>query len=134
MSDQASQKAKRPLSPHLQVYRPQMTSVLSILHRATGFALAVGLVLFTWWLVAASIGPDAYQVFTDFVGSGLGRLMLLGWIAAFYYHMANGIRHLIWDSGFLLKIQNAYAAGYVVLLVAVVLTAGTWLCFTGGGM
>lgn len=128
MSATHSQKSKRPLSPHLQVYKPQLTSVTSILHRATGVALAAGLVMFSWWLVAASIGPEAYGVFTGFAGSTAGKLLLFGWSLAFYYHLSNGIRHLIWDSGFLLKLKSAYAAGYFVLFMTVLLTGITWYC------
>ncbi|GJL86046.1 MAG: succinate dehydrogenase, cytochrome b556 subunit [Micavibrio sp.] len=123
-----SENMQRPLSPHLQVYKPQLTSVTSILHRATGYGLSVGLAFFTWWLVAAASGPEAYQTFTSFCGSLLGIGLLFGWSLAFYYHLANGIRHLIWDSGFLFKIKNAYAAGYFVLFFTVVMTALTWVC------
>ncbi len=124
-------KAKRPLSPHLQVYKPQMTSVGSILHRATGYALAVGLVLFTWWLVAAATGPEAYDTFKTFCASGIGLIMLFGWTLAFFYHLANGLRHLIWDSGFLFKIEHASAAGWFVLLFTVVMTYLSWACLYG---
>ena len=128
MSEHPAQKIERPLSPHLQVYKPQMTSMTSILHRATGYALAVGLVLFAWWLIAAAYGPEAYSVFTGFVGSDIGLLLLLGWTIAFYYHLANGIRHLFWDAGFLFKLRNAYAAGYFVLFFTVFATAVSWFC------
>ncbi len=129
MSDTASVKSKRPLSPHLQVYKPQMTSMTSILHRATGVGLTIGLMMMAWWLVAAAIGPEAYGVFTDFAGSDVGRILLFGWTLAFYYHLANGIRHLIWDCGFLFKLKDAYMAGYFVLFVTAVMTGFTWYCF-----
>ena len=128
MSKNSAQTRERPLSPHLQVYKPQMTSVTSILHRATGLAMAYGLGIFGWWLVAAGIGPEAYSVFTGFIGSKIGLLLMFGWTVAFYYHLANGIRHLFWDAGFLFKIKNAYAAGYFVLFTTLVLTAATWYC------
>ena len=128
MSETPSQKIARPLSPHLQVYKPQMTSVTSILHRATGVALTAGLLMFAWWLVAAAIGPGPYDVFMNFAGSPLGKLLLFGFTLAFYYHLANGIRHLIWDTGLLFKIENAYRAGYIVLLFTAILTALTWFC------
>lgn len=128
MSDTVQAKKARPLSPHLQVYKPQMTSVMSILHRATGAALSIGLIMFTWWLVAAAIGPEAYGVFADFAGSTIGLLMLFGWTAAFFYHLSNGIRHLIWDTGHLFKLKNAFAAGYFVLFTATALTGVTWYC------
>ena len=130
-----TQKSARPLSPHLQVYKPQMTSVTSILHRATGVALSYGLAVFTWWLVAASLGPEAYGVFTDFAGSKIGLLLMFGWTIAVYYHLANGIRHLIWDTGHLFKLKNAYAAGYFVLFFTVLASFGTWYCIlTFGGI
>lgn len=128
-------KAKRPLSPHLQVYKPQMTSVSSILNRITGAGLAVGLIVFTWWLVAASIGPDAYALFTEFAGSSLGLVLFVGWTAAFYYHMVNGIRHLIWDFGVGINMKNAYNTGFLVFVLTAVLTGGTWFCIvTMGGV
>lgn len=128
MSEKSAPAKERPLSPHLQVYKPQMTSVTSILHRATGLAMAYGLAVFAWWLIAAGIGPDAYGTFTDFIGSKIGLLLMLGWTVAFYYHLANGIRHLFWDAGFLFKLKNAYAAGYFVLFMTLALTAATWFC------
>ena len=128
MSASTKQKTQRPLSPHLQVYRPQMTSVLSILHRLTGVALAVGLVMFSWWLIAAATGSEAYSVFTSFAGSTIGMLMLFGWSAALYFHLANGIRHLVWDSGRMFKLKHAYASGYFVLFLTVLMTGLTWAC------
>lgn len=125
--------SQRPLSPHLQVYRWQLTMLMSILHRATGAALAVGVIPFTWWLIAAASGPAAYEQFMAFCASPLGVFMLMGWSVCFYYHLANGIRHLIWDTGSLLNIKKAYAAGYFVFFATVLLTAGTWLFFYQGG-
>ncbi len=128
MSASPELKSKRPLSPHLQVYKPQMTSLTSVLHRVTGVALAYGLFVFTWWLVAAAIGPEAYGMFTDFAGSGIGKLLMFGWSLAFYYHFANGIRHLIWDYGKMLTIKDAYASGFFILLVTAFMTGVTWYC------
>lgn len=127
MSEKAS-ASKRPLSPHLLIYRPQMTSVLSILHRMTGFALTIGLLFFIWWLVAAAAGPEAYNTFAWFCGTPLGLLMLAGWSVCLYYHLANGIRHLFWDAGLMLDLKNAILAGYFVLIFTALLTAGTWIC------
>ncbi len=118
----------RPLSPHLQIYSPQLTSVASVFHRATGFALAAGTLFFAWWLVAAASGPVAYATFTNFCNSGLGLILLLGWSVSFYYHLANGIRHLFWDAGFLFKLRNAYAAGYFVFLFTGAMSGITWYC------
>lgn len=120
---------ERPLSPHLQVYRPQMTSVMSILHRITGFALAVGTLMVIWLLIAAAAGPEAFAAYTDFITAPLGQLLLFGWTLAFFYHLANGVRHLFWDAGKLFSLSGAYKAGYVVWAVTVVLTVLTWWQF-----
>src|SRR5690349_20771757 len=98
----------RPLSPHLQVYRPQMTTVLSILHRMAGFALSIGTAMVVWWLVAAAHGPVAYASAMKFAGTPLGTFMIFGWSAALFYHLCNGIRHLCWDLGYLFDIRSAY--------------------------
>lgn len=121
-------RSKRPLSPHLQIYKPQMTSTLSILHRATGVALAIGTIMLVWLLVAAAIGEEAFDTFMAFAGSPLGQLMLFGWSFALFYHMCNGIRHLIWDTGRLFKIENAKRGGFVVLIASFLLTASVWYC------
>ncbi|MCB1651285.1 MAG: succinate dehydrogenase, cytochrome b556 subunit [Alphaproteobacteria bacterium] len=118
----------RPLSPHLQIYRLPLTARMSILHRITGAGLILGLMLFTWWLVAAASGPDAYEDVQNFMGSSFGTLVLFGFSAALYYHLLNGIRHLFWDMGYLFKIESAYKAGYAVLAGAIILTAATWIC------
>lgn len=126
MSD--SKLRDRPLSPHLQVYKPQMTSVLSILHRAAGVALSIGTLMVVWLLVAAALGADAYDQAMAFMSSPIGTLMIFGWSVALFYHLCNGCRHLLWDMGYLFKIKNAYRGGYVVLFATVVLTAITWYC------
>ncbi|MBO0738974.1 MAG: succinate dehydrogenase, cytochrome b556 subunit [Alphaproteobacteria bacterium] len=119
--------AERPLSPHLQVYRWQLTSVLSILHRAAGIALSAGAIVLVWWLVAAASGPDAYDAVADFLGSWLGLLLLFGWTASLFYHLCNGIRHLVWDTGYALDLKHVYAGGWVVLAAAGVLTLIAWV-------
>ena len=119
---------KRPLSPHLQVYRPQLTSVMSILHRITGAALSIGQFIVIWWLVALAAGPQAYATFQAFAGHPVGIGLLLCWSAALFYHLCNGVRHLLWDMGYCLTLKGAYRAGYVVLIVAALLTAATWIC------
>ena len=120
--------SKRPLSPHLQVYKPQLTSVMSILHRITGAALAAGQFIVIWWLVALATGPQAYAAFQAFAGHPVGLALLFGWSAALFYHLCNGVRHLLWDMGYCLSLKSAYRAGYVVLIVASLLTAATWAC------
>lgn len=117
----------RPLSPHLQVYKPQLTSVLSILHRMTGVALAVGALLLVCWLVAAASGPAQFAAVQEFNGSWFGRLLLFGWTFALFYHMCNGIRHLVWDSGHGFELPQVYRSGWTVVVAAVVLTGIAWV-------
>ena len=122
----ASTIRSRPLSPHLQIYRPQITSILSILHRLTGLALSVGLALFVWWLAAAASGPDSYRTFTDFCASGFGQFLLVGWSACLFYHLASGIRHLFWDAGLLLTLPAVYRTGVLILAFTALSTAALW--------
>lgn len=89
----------RPLSPHLTIYKPMLTMTMSIVHRITGMALYFGMLLLAWWLVAAASGLNAYGHFQDFMGTFIGRLVLLGYTWALMHHMLGGIRHLIWDTG-----------------------------------
>ncbi|MHA1113061.1 MAG: succinate dehydrogenase, cytochrome b556 subunit [Alphaproteobacteria bacterium] len=117
----------RPLSPHLQVYKPQITSILSVLHRATGFALAAGTVLFVWWLISAAAGPGTYAVVEYFLSSWIGTLMLIGWSFAVFFHLCNGIRHLFWDAGRGFEIETVTRSGVAVVVVTVALTAIAWI-------
>jgi len=119
--------SNRPLSPHLQVYRPQITSTLSILHRLTGIALAVGTLLLTYWLVAAASGPEAFATAQGLIGSFIGRLLLFGWSFALFYHLCNGIRHLFWDAGYGFEIETAQRSGLAAVAGAVVLTVICWV-------
>lgn len=120
---------ERPLSPHLQVYKPQITSVLSILHRATGVALALGLFVLGWWLVAAASGPEAYATFQSVAGSPVGIIALVGWSFALFYHLCAGVRHLLMDSGMFFTIPEIYKSGYAMLAAAVLLTAMFWIAY-----
>jgi len=120
-------RAGRPLSPHLQVYRWQWTMALSILHRVTGVALAVGTLLLVWWLASAAYGDAVYEDARSFLGSWIGQLLLFGWSVAFFYHLSNGIRHMLWDTGRLLDLKRAYASGLFVLAATVLLTAAAWI-------
>ncbi len=117
----------RPLSPHLQVYRPQLTSILSILHRITGVALAVGTLLLVYWLAAAAGGPESYAAAQGFIGSFFGQLLLFGWTIALFYHLANGIRHLFWDAGYGFELPTVYRSGQAVVIAAAVLTVVSWI-------
>jgi succinate dehydrogenase / fumarate reductase cytochrome b subunit len=114
-------KADRPLSPHLQVYRPQLTSVLSILHRISGVALSIGLIALAWFLLSLAAGPESYMAFAGFAGSLIGKLMIIGWTAALSFHLCSGIRHLFFDTGSLFDLRHAYMAGYAVLAGSVIL-------------
>src|SRR5450432_1841251 len=116
-------RPERPLSPHLQVYRPQLTSMLSILHRATGIALSVGAIYLAIWVIAASAtSPRAYALFSSFNMSILGRIVLGGWLFSAYYHLCNGIRHLFWDAGYGFELKDAYRSGWIVVGVSLVAT------------
>ncbi len=116
----------RPLSPHLQVYRPQLTSVLSITHRATGVALAAGTLLLVWWLVAAASGPQQFATVQAVMGSWFGKLILLGWTVSLFFHLANGIRHLFWDAGLGFELRTTYASGWAVVAATLLLTVLAW--------
>ena len=117
----------RPLSPHLQVYRWQLTSVLSILHRLTGVFLSLGAIALVWWLFAAASGDAAFAVVQCAIASWAGRLFLIGWSFALFYHLANGIRHLVWDAGVGFDIKTTYATGWTVVVAAAALTAFAWV-------
>jgi succinate dehydrogenase / fumarate reductase, cytochrome b subunit len=114
--------AERPLSPHLTIYKPQLTSVLSFNHRATGVFLSVGSVFLAWWLVAAATSDAAFATVQWFLGSWLGLLMLLGWTFSFFFHLCNGIRHLVWDAGYGYELRTTYASGWTVVAASGVLT------------
>lgn len=116
----------RPLSPHLTIYRWPITMTLSILHRITGGALAVGSILIVYWLWAAAYSPEAFDMLTQCAGGMLGRVVLVAWSAAFYYHLLNGIRHLFWDMGTGLEVDVAKRSAWIVLFGTVVLTVITW--------
>ena len=118
--------ANRPLSPHLQVYRPQLTSILSISHRLTGIVLGIGALFLVCQLVAAASGPDAFERIQGFAGSWLGLVLLFGWSASFFYHLANGIRHLLWDIGWGFELSTANKSAYAVLTATAALTVVTW--------
>jgi succinate dehydrogenase / fumarate reductase cytochrome b subunit len=119
--------ANRPLSPHLQVYRVQLTSGLSILHRLTGIALSLGAVALVLWLLAAAGGPKDFAVAQACAGGWIGRLALFGWTFCFFYHLANGIRHLAWDAGYGFTLKVLYASGWTVVAAAVALTLIAWV-------
>lgn len=121
--------AERPLSPHLQIYKPQLTSMLSISHRLTGVALGLGTLFLVWWLVAAATGDAAFATVQAFFGSWLGLLLLFGWTFSFFFHLCNGVRHLMWDTGHGLDLHTTYVTGWAVLGASGALTL---LAFAAG--
>lgn len=122
-----AQRRERPLSPHLQVYRPQLTSVLSILHRLTGIGLSLGAVVLVVWLVALALGGSVWSVVSASLDSWFGRLLLMGWVWALFFHLCTGIRHLVWDTGRGLDLPSVYRSGYAAIVVSTALTGVVWL-------
>lgn len=125
MSDQPKTFA-RPLSPHLQVYKLPMTALMSISHRITGVALSGGFLLITAFLVAAMMGESYYNQVLALSMSLPGAIVMFLWSAALYYHLCNGVRHLIWDTVHMIDQRPANISGFVVLAVTILLTAATW--------
>jgi succinate dehydrogenase / fumarate reductase cytochrome b subunit len=117
----------RPLSPHLQVYKPQLTSVLSILHRGTGFVITVGAVIITWWIWSVAGSSESFNCVSGFLNTVFGKALLLIWTLCTSYHLCNGIRHLAWDFGYGFELDQAYFSGKLVLGATVVITALVWL-------
>jgi succinate dehydrogenase / fumarate reductase cytochrome b subunit len=122
----------RPLSPHLQVYRWQVTMVMSILHRATGVGLTLGAFGLAWWLMAMAAGGEAAIDAAGFLASPFGKFLLFGFSLALVYHLLNGIRHLMWDAGWGFDIPDVYKSGYTVAVLTVVFTAAIWFFALGG--
>ena len=120
-------KKERPLSPHLQIYRPQITSVLSIMHRITGVALSVGTFLIVIWIISLSLGENFYEYYLIFVKSWVGKLILVGFTFALSYHLSNGIRHLFWDLGYGYELNVVFRSGVAVLISAFMLTSIIWV-------
>lgn len=118
-------RGNRPLSPHLQVYRPQLTSITSILTRITGNALIIGALLVVWWFIAAATSPEYFALADGVITSWFGDLVMLGSVWALWYHSLAGIRHLIWDSGRGLEVETAEKLGWAVIIGSFVLTALT---------
>ena len=121
----------RPLSPHLQIYRWQISNSLSILHRLTGVALSLGLAAFAYWLVALAAGPGPYGRAMRIQGGAVGALLLAGFGFAFFYHLLNGVRHLVWDAGYGFGRRGRRGGGWAVLIGACALTALAWILAAG---
>ena len=118
---------KRPLSPHLQIYKPQLTSILSILHRATGVTLSMGSIILVLWIIALTLGEETYTMFSIIVNHWFSNLVLLGFTFGLFYHLSNGIRHLFWDAGYGYDLRVAYMSGSAVIVSSLFFTAVTWL-------
>ena len=116
----------RPLSPNIQIYRPQLTSVLSIANRITGVALSAYAVALVIWLLAVAAGPDSYALAHAFIRSWLGQVLLFGCTFCFFLHFCGGIRHLAWDAGYGFSLRAIYASGWAVVAVSVALTLIYW--------
>jgi succinate dehydrogenase / fumarate reductase cytochrome b subunit len=108
----------RPLSPHLQIYRWPVTMATSIIHRATGLALAAGTLLVAWWLIAVSLGAEQYDAFSALARSPAGQLVLFGFVWSLAFHVLNGIRHLAWDIGYGFDVPTANRSGVLVVTLS----------------
>ncbi|MBT8136432.1 MAG: succinate dehydrogenase, cytochrome b556 subunit [Gammaproteobacteria bacterium] len=124
-------EANRPLSPHLQIYRWQITMFLSIMHRATGMAMAFGLLLLALWLITAASGPEAYTRLRELLASPVGIVVLLGLAFSLFLHLCNGVRHLFWDAGVGFEKNQYRASGWIVVVASLALTAIAAMIATG---
>lgn len=120
-------KRPRPLSPNIQIHRPQLTSVLSIVHRITGVILSVCAVVLVIWLIAAATGPPAYAAVQGAIASWVGQILLFGCTFSFFLHLCGGIRHLVWDAGYGFELGAIYGSGWTVVGVSTALTVITWI-------
>ena len=118
---------QRPLSPHLQIYKPQLTSILSILHRTTGIALSMGSIILVFWVIALTLGDTTYTLYLKVINNWFGKLILFGFTFALFYHLSNGIRHLFWDAGYGYDLKQAYMSGSLVIFFSLSLTILTWI-------
>ena len=118
-------RGNRPLSPHLSIYRPQLTSMTSILTRITGNAMLLSALLIVWWFLAAASGPEYFAIVNGFLTSWFGDLIMFFSVAGIWYHTLAGIRHLIWDSGRMLDVDKSETFGQAMVLIAVLLTIFT---------
>jgi len=126
-------KRERPLSPHLQIYRPQLTSMLSIVHRGTGVALAIGAFGVAFWLHRIAGDGGRYDAFQQHLSAPYGQIVLAGFSFALLYHLLNGIRHLGWDMGWGLDLTRTYQTGWAVVILSVLATAALWMAVLSGG-
>ncbi|MEM7084301.1 MAG: succinate dehydrogenase, cytochrome b556 subunit [Pseudomonadota bacterium] len=116
----------RPLSPHLTIYRPQITSVLSIMHRGTGIVLSLSVLLLVLWISALSSGPETFAKAQALTGHPFIQLVMFGGVFSFFYHLCNGVRHLFWDMGKGLTIESTYRSGWMVVIASLVLSSSVF--------
>ena len=117
---------QRPLSPHLQIYKPQITSVLSILHRGTGIVLSIGSIILVLWIVTLTLGESTYLMYSNIINNWFGKFIIFGFTFALFYHLSNGIRHLFWDAGYGYEIETVQKSGLAVVVVSCSLTILIW--------
>ena len=127
MKNEKTMNRQRPLSPHLQIYKPQLTSILSILHRASGIALSMGSLILVFWVIALTLGDATYTLYLNIINNWFGKLILFGFTFALFYHLSNGIRHLFWDAGYGYDLKQAYMSGSLVIFFSLTLTILTWI-------
>ncbi len=111
----------RPISPHLSIYKPQITSILSISHRMSGVFQSLGLLILVLLLFSLFLGQNSHEFFMLFINSLVGKAFLFFYVLSLCYHLFNGIRHIIWDIGFGFEIKNVYYSGIIVIIFAVTL-------------
>jgi len=122
-----SKTSARPLAPHLQIYRPQLTSVLSFAHRLSGVTSGIYAIALVAWLMAAAAGSQPYSVVQNFIQSLFGQILFVGGIFCFFLHLCGGIRHLLWDTGRGFELRAIYASGWMVVAASTVLTVAAWI-------
>ena len=123
--------SKNPLSPHLQIYRWHISSLLSITHRISGIINLLGLILIFFWLLALSLGESNYELFLLLINSFFGKFFLIGLTWSMSFHILSGIRHLAWDLGYGFEIKTANISGLIVIISSLVLTVIIWLFARG---
>lgn len=132
---QARPGASRPLSPHLQIYKPMLTMMMSIFHRITGAALYLGSLLFVWWLVAAASGPEYFNFVSGLADTIIGRIVLFGYTWALVHHMLGGIRHLVWDTGRGFGLDTIELFARATIIGSAALTVAIWaLAYAAGAV
>ena len=123
--------SNNPLSPHLQIYRWHISSLLSITHRISGVINLLALILIFFWIVVLSLGENSYELFLLIINSFFGKFILIGFTWSMSFHLLSGIRHLVWDMGYGFEIKTANISGIIVIILSLVLTIIFWLLARG---